>query len=194
MNSKTGHLPDSVERIFDSAKLSVAKLRVAGIESPNIVDELLSAHIAIRSGDYENAYIYAARAKRSADELRTIYQESRTALASADECILDAKSKNADVTGPTNLLRKAKRLFEESDFERACRYANESRALSMRLAGSREASPVSTENDLFGFAEDGCSWLYRSGNGSQALCMNVLGKEFRKTCCGDLDCRTDNPQ
>jgi len=177
--------PHNVEELLSSAKLSVARLRVIGIDRKNMVDDIRYAMDAIRSADYERAFILANRAKKDADSLRLTYRNACVAMASAADLITDAKNRNDDITAPLNLLKKAKKLFEESDFERAYRYAVDSCARAVNfsnlnvLAAGRE-NPANPRK---------CLWQYTHDQGGYSLCINILGRNYRRPCDGSDGCK-----
>lgn len=189
--------PESVDEIFRSAKHTVARLRSIGINSPPIMDELRQASTAIKSKDFENAYLFASRALKDARALHEAYVDSCIALSSARDLINDLKARNINPDGPENLARKARRLFEQSDYERALKYAIKACEASMgscarHILLDRDVREPASNGGAGGAGKSLCKWQHRiEGDDNGSMCLNFMGSNYKHYCSGQYGCRAE---
>jgi hypothetical protein len=172
------------------ARVSVAKLEFIGIAREDIKGDLFSAGDAMKARDYGSAYTCAARAKRKADLLKNQYRDTCIALASASDCMTEARKFRADIEKPQSLLLCARDSFQKSDFGKAYRYAMESCAETVKSfeANVMVAEPRRGRKPIMRI----CKWRYPVLGGRKPLCLNMLGRNYRRVCDGETDCEYIN--
>jgi hypothetical protein len=184
---------DDIYALLKSAKISVAKLRVIGIDKRSITEELLFAHKALMKNDYENAYIYASRVLKEANSLKSLYRDTCIAMASAADLITDVKKKQGDVTKPLNMLRDAKKSFEKTQLEKAyecavssCREILKYPEMNVMVEPAGESIPCT--NDAKQPVRI-CEWQLRVDGMNCTVCINLLGANYKQPCAGRGICR-----